>query len=81
MEIVWDEPKRISNLAKHDLDFADLTLEFFLDAHVVSSHSGRYKAISVLDDRHIVVVFSQLGSEAISILSMRTANKRERIAP
>jgi hypothetical protein len=29
MKIVWDEPKRLTNLAKHGLDFADLDTDFF----------------------------------------------------
>jgi uncharacterized DUF497 family protein len=29
--IVWDEPKRQQNLAKHSLDFAELDLSFFPD--------------------------------------------------
>jgi hypothetical protein len=28
MEIVWDEPKRLANLDKHGLDFADLDETF-----------------------------------------------------
>ena len=35
--IVWDEPKRQINLAKHELDFADLNEEFFLSSMVVPS--------------------------------------------
>jgi uncharacterized protein len=31
MKIVWDEPKRLANLSKHELDFADLN-ETFLKA-------------------------------------------------
>jgi uncharacterized DUF497 family protein len=29
MQIVWDEPKRLANLDKHGLDFADLNETFF----------------------------------------------------
>jgi uncharacterized DUF497 family protein len=29
MKIVWDEPKRLANLDKHGLDFADLNETFF----------------------------------------------------
>lgn len=29
MKIVWDEPKRKANFAKHGLDFATLTEAFF----------------------------------------------------
>jgi uncharacterized DUF497 family protein len=32
MKIVWDEPKRLINLAKHGLDFADLDTNFFSEA-------------------------------------------------
>ncbi len=39
MRLVWNEPKRRSNLDKHGLDFADLTLEFFQNA-VISSAEG-----------------------------------------
>lgn len=43
--IVWDEPKRQSNLAKHGLDFADLDEAFFLSALVVPAKNGRHMAI------------------------------------
>src|SRR6266567_9022768 len=29
MKIVWDEPKRLANLARHGLDFADLNETFW----------------------------------------------------
>ena len=78
MDIVWDEPKRQSNLSKHGLDFADLSYEFFLAANVASTKQGRLKAIGRLADGTIVVIFITLGTEALSIISMRTANKVER---
>ena len=34
MKIVWDEPERVTNLAKHGLDFADLDPDFFAAAMV-----------------------------------------------
>ena len=36
MKIVWDEPKRLANLEKHGLDFADLNETFFDNAVVIS---------------------------------------------
>jgi len=39
MKIVWDEPKRLANLDKHGLDFADLNETFFDNALVVPSHN------------------------------------------
>jgi len=35
VKIVWDEPKRLANLDKHGLDFADLNETFFDNALVV----------------------------------------------
>jgi uncharacterized DUF497 family protein len=78
MMIVWDEPKRQSNLAKHGLDFADLDLEFFLDSLVVPAKSGRHMAIGCLADGTIAVVFAILGTEGVSVISMRPASAKER---
>jgi uncharacterized DUF497 family protein len=79
MKIVWDERKQQRNLAKHDLDFADLTLDFFLDARVRPAMRGRFLAIGEFHGRLIVaVVFRPLGSEAIAVISMRPASRKER---
>jgi len=78
MKIVWDEPKRLANLDKHGLDFAQVNAEFFADAMVVPAKEGRYKAIGRLADGTVVIIFALLGSEAISIISMRAASQRER---
>jgi uncharacterized protein len=79
MQIVWDEPKRRANLDKHGLDFADLTLDFFATAQVNIAKTGRFLAIGELDGRLVIaVVFYPLGTEAISVISMRPASRRER---
>lgn len=79
MKITWDEPKRLSNLAKHGLNFADLAPEFFLTAHVEPAKDGRVLAIGEFDGvTVIVVVFRPLGSEAVSVISMRPASQKER---
>lgn len=78
MVIVWDEVKRDSNLRKHQLDFADLTEAFFIDALVLNSRSGRFKAINVFRDTVVTVVFAHLGNEGISVISMRPASRKER---
>ncbi len=41
MRIVWDEPKRLMNIAKHGLDFASLTLEFFGAASISPAASRK----------------------------------------
>lgn len=79
MNIVWDEPKRLANLDKHGLDFADLNETFFENALVVPSHNDkRWVAIGKSIRGVIVVVFARLGHEGISIISMRPASRRER---
>jgi hypothetical protein len=76
--IVWDEPKRQSNLARHGLDFADLDEWFFLDAVTVPGKEGRYMAIGRMNDGTIAVVFAVLGTEGVSVISMRPASRKER---
>lgn len=78
MLIFWDEPKRLANLVKHGFDFADLDESFFLSAVVVPVKQGRHMAIGIMNDGTIAVVFAQLGSEGLSVISMRKANRSER---
>lgn len=79
MQIVWDEQKRLANLAKHGLDFADLDFGFFLASLVVPSYDGRHVAIGEFRGEIVVaVVFRPLGSEALSVISMRPASRKER---
>jgi uncharacterized DUF497 family protein len=79
MQIVWDEPKRLANIAKHDLDFAYLTLEFFISAEIRRAKQDRYLAVGELDGALVIaVVFRPLGSEALAVISMRRAGQRER---
>jgi uncharacterized DUF497 family protein len=79
MVIVWDEPKRLSNLDKHGLDFAALTEDFFLDALVLPVRDDRLVALGRLDDGTIAVIFAMLGTEGVSVISMRPASRRERM--
>lgn len=78
MLILWDEPKRHANLAKHGLDFADLTIEFFETSLVVAAKDGRFKALGRLADGSIAVIFATLGTEALSVISMRPASDKGR---
>ena len=77
MRVIWDEPKRIANIAKHGIDFADIEEAFFDTALLGHAKNGRYFAIGVLDGI-IVVIFAQLGTEAIAIISARPASRKER---
>ncbi|MDL2407367.1 BrnT family toxin [Rhizobium calliandrae] len=81
MKIIWDETKRETNLTKHRLDFADLSLEFFRDAKIGPAKADRFVAVGELDGQMVIaVVFKPLGSEAISVISMRPASSKERRA-
>ena len=75
MTIVWDEPKRLGNLAKHGLDFADLDEGFFLSSMVVPAKEGRYMAIGRLANGVIAVVFAVLGAEGLSVISGQPQGK------
>ncbi|OJT96397.1 MAG: hypothetical protein BGN83_21935 [Rhizobium sp. 63-7] len=78
MRIAWDEHKRLANIEKHGLDFAQLSAEFFLASVTVPAKRGRLKAIGRLPDGAVAVIFVTLGSEALSIISMRPARNDER---
>jgi len=78
VKIVWDESKRLANLDKHGLDFADLNETFFDTALVLPSHTKRWRGIGKNIRGVIVVVFVTLGKEAVSVISMRPASKYER---
>lgn len=78
MRIVWDEPKRLANLDKHGLDFADLTEAFFENALFLPSRDQRWRGIGASAAGVICVVFAKLGREGVSVISMRPASPRER---
>lgn len=79
MKIMYDEAKRKTNIGKHGLDFAALTFEFFLSATILPGKLGRAVAVGEFNGQIIVaVVFRPLGSEALSVISMRPASHKER---
>jgi uncharacterized DUF497 family protein len=78
MKILWDEPKREANLAKHGLDFADLNEFFFDNALVLPSYNKRWRGIGKTIRGVVAVVFVTMGKEAVSVISMRPANRSER---
>ncbi len=78
--LVWDEPKRRANLEARGLDFADLDPEFMARSMVIPAKLGRYKAIGEAQGAILTVIFRPLGSEAVPIVSMRHASRKERRA-
>lgn len=60
------------------MDFADLDAEFFANALILPAKRGRFMAIAPFRGVTIAVIFAPLGTEAISVVSMRQASKYER---
>ncbi|RUX33236.1 hypothetical protein EOA23_07610 [Mesorhizobium sp. M2A.F.Ca.ET.042.01.1.1] len=71
MKIVWDEIKRQANISKHGMDFLDIEMDFFYAATILPARGKRFMAIGNIGEAAITVVFSRLGNEAISVVSMR----------
>lgn len=81
MRFEWDEKKRLSNLAKHGLDFIE-AMDVFESPHVevASSYAGEEKrllAIGLFEGRFVTVVYTHR-STAIRIISFRRARHEER---
>lgn len=73
-----DEPKRCANLAKHHIDFDEAAVFDWASCLIVPARDGRLKAIGLLKGVPVAIVFKRLGTEGISIVSMRPASRKER---
>lgn len=83
MQFAWDTHKRAANLAKHGLDFADVAFFGWSQAIIREARPSRWgsprlKAVGLFDGEPTAVIFSTLGTEAISIISFRPAGRNER---
>ncbi len=61
MRIVWDEPKRIANLANHYMDFAELDEAFFEASVVGPAKHNRLIAVGWFGSNVLAVIFVPLG--------------------
>jgi uncharacterized protein len=81
MEFEWDEAKRLANLNKHGVDFADaeefdwIGAEFRDDQNAVYGED-RFRALGYFRSRMHVVIFA-LREARTRIISFRPAVKRE----
>jgi uncharacterized DUF497 family protein len=78
MKIVWDESKRLANIANHEMDFADLDETLFENSVIAPAKFDRLAAVGHHPNGIILVVFVKLGTEAFSVISMRPASRKER---
>jgi uncharacterized protein len=81
MDFEWDENKRLMNLQKHGVDFADVPSIF--DTDVVTVEDDRYNygeqrfvTFGLLNGREIAVVHTDK-DDLIRIISARRATKHE----
>ena len=80
--IEWDETKRIANVQKHGIDFADAALVFDDPTHLIyrSQHHAseeRFVAIGTAGAKIIAVIFTERGDN-VRIISARMARRIER---
>ncbi|GJE55417.1 MULTISPECIES: BrnT family toxin [Methylobacterium] len=85
MTIIYDESKRQANIAKHGFDFSEFEAAFSFDRFVTlpakASRTGRIRFTLVGTWKGatvVVAIVSPLGTEAVSLVSIRHANAKER---
>jgi uncharacterized protein len=83
MKFEWDERKNELNIGKHGFDFADAYRIF--DLPMVVDFDGRsdygedrWVGTGILDERIVVVVFTEPDRETTRIISLRKALSHER---
>ena len=81
MELEWDEVKRHANMAKHGLDFADVSILEWDTATVLEDTrriypEPRFWAFAMRGRRLHVVTFCVRGPK-VRVISFRKANDRE----
>ena len=81
MRFEWDEKKRLINIRKHAIDFADVPAIFESDIVTISDDrfeysETRYQTLGLLKSRVIMVVHTE-SETVIRIISARKANKHE----
>ena len=81
MKFDWDETKRLANIKKHGVDFADITTIFDSDVFTIEDQRfdyGETRYITFgLFQSHVIVVAHTDVKEVIRIISARKASKHE----
>ena len=83
MNFKWDEAKNRTNIAKHGFDFGDAYRIFDLPMFTVLDEredygEDRWLGIGLLDERVVVVVYSEPDSQTTRTISLRKAFSHER---
>lgn len=82
MQFVWDERKNESNVEKHDIDFNDAALLFSAPMRVIPDTRYDYGedrsiGFGMLDNRVVVVAFTEPEEDVVRIISIRRALAHE----
>jgi len=80
--LAWDEARRLANLAKHGLDFADagmvLESRYRLDIPVIRNDESRVMSFSYVMNRLAVLTVVHVDRErAVRVVSFRPASELE----
>lgn len=83
MKYIWDRRKNETNVKKHELDFADAYKVFespmLVDLDKKEEYGDeRWIDVGLMENRVVVVVFTELDENTIRIISFRKATSRER---
>lgn len=82
VKLIWDEAKRLSNLAKHGLDFAKVSvvLESRYRVDIASPQKGENRVLSyayVMRQLCVLTVVHLERDGDVRIISFRPANEKE----
>jgi len=82
MEFIWDPDKRLANLTKHGLDFADAWRVFggftlTLPDNRFTYGEMRFITIGLLGEKAVVIAHTET-DEQVRVISMRKAQRHER---
>lgn len=82
--MIWDEPKRLTNLDKHQLDFADAGLVLFnryrLEFESIRNGEVRRQTFAYVAEVLTVLTVIWVPGEKRRVISFRRAHKNEREA-
>jgi hypothetical protein len=82
MKFEWDKQKRLTNIQKHNIDFADVT-ELFYQPHLIVEderfdyEDERFWAIGFVKGQPTIIVHTYIGDDVIRIVSARKATRYE----
>ena len=83
MKLVWDRHKNASNIKKHGMDFAD-TAQVFNSPMLIGLDErkmygeDRWIGVGLMDNRVVVIIFTEPDEDTIRVISFRKATTDER---